>query len=73
MFENPTSSQIKALYNYIDYCCILNLHLGGFNGHVTFSVTLPQQVLTELKKEKLEQYLCPLILFNLKKIVCQLL
>lgn len=56
-----------ALYNYIDYCCILNLHLGGFNGHVTFSVTLPQQILTELKKEKLEQYLCPLILFNLKK------
>lgn len=59
MLENPSETEMTAFCNYLDYY-LLNLHLGGFNGHTTFSVTLPQDAFDKLKEEKLDRYICPL-------------
>jgi len=61
MFENPTSEDINTFCNYMDYYN-LNLHLGGFNGHTTFSIILPQEAFNKLKEKLafLEHYICPL-------------
>lgn len=68
MLENPTSSDIKNFCAYMSYYN-LNLHLGGFNGHTTFSLALPQEAFNELKEELefLELYMCPLIFPDSRK------
>lgn len=55
-FDNPDLCNVNKLLEFINHY-ILSIDQGGFRGHVTFSVTLPQEAIDEFKTHSLNKYL----------------